>query len=280
MPVTNGPVSLSLRLVYPSFCTYMLLQPSAYLTDFIGELKPAEVVLEDDIESNHHNELADGDSVNDESDQEGYKVAAQVDSYASNAYAGEELGEHELGAAYKSELQNLSEPECNAPEATELHSKERFTEETVEQPRSDGYNMKEADVESPPEVKKEVLTPPSERTSQGSKTLSETNGNEENIRYVRPSKERNGNIQASVTSTPVVRTKIDDNEMPTKGKVSSLKSLFESNAVHNSDTNKHSSYKQGKVSSLKSLFESNAVHNSDTNKHSSYKQGALRCFFA
>uniref|UniRef100_A0A915BUK0 Uncharacterized protein n=1 Tax=Parascaris univalens TaxID=6257 RepID=A0A915BUK0_PARUN len=207
-----------------------------------GELKSAEVVLEDDIESNYHNELADGDSMNDEADQEGYKVAAQVDSYASNAYAGEQLGEHELGAAYKSDVPNLSEPEYNAPEGIEFHSKDRITEELIEKPRSGDYNMKEEDMESPPEVKNEVLTSPSKSTSQGSKTLIETNGNEENISYARPSKERSGNIQ--VTSSPVIRTKIDDNEMPAKGKVSSLKSLFESNAVHNSDTNKHSSYKQ------------------------------------
>ncbi|KAM3727341.1 Ribosome maturation protein SBDS [Dirofilaria immitis] len=54
----------------------------------------------------------------------------------------------------------------------------------------------------------------------------------------------NKNNEMSNIPTKTSRPKIEDTEMPTKGVVSNLKSLFESNAVHNNnDTCKSASYK-------------------------------------
>ncbi|VDM25738.1 unnamed protein product [Toxocara canis] len=214
------------------------------LTYTEGEQKLTDVVLEDDLDSNPHNELDGTDYLNEERDE--HSRAAEFDSYASHTHASDERGEHESDAEYKFGHQSLSEPESLTPEEMEKTDLKRgFDDEASEEPRLDEHASKGSESESAlPGVEREPSSPTTKRIAKVFETPAESNGNEENIRYVKSSKERNGNTS---NIAPLARSKIEDNEMPTKGKVSSLKSLFESNAVHNSDTNKHSSYKHGLI---------------------------------
>ncbi|KHN73925.1 hypothetical protein Tcan_10781 [Toxocara canis] len=247
------------------------------LTYTEGEQKLTDVVLEDDLDSNPHNELDGTDYLNEERDE--HSRAAEFDSYASHTHASDERGEHESDAEYKFGHQSLSEPESLTPEEMEKTDLKRgFDDEASEEPRLDEHASKGSESESAlPGVEREPSSPTTKRIAKVFETPAESNGNEENIRYVKSSKERNGNVEnisrfdddfsarqdrvGNISSkldkfsrtvetsniAPLARSKIEDNEMPTKGKVSSLKSLFESNAVHNLDTNKHSSYKHGQI---------------------------------